>query len=111
MFDDRLKRFILAEKPPWCKAVDTAIMTYFMTIADEKGQSSPTQPEISAVVGGGDKNLFGLRKSLERLIENKWLWRDKKAVGQRNLYEVHFTNLPPERRPNVETTSNEEPVL
>jgi hypothetical protein len=111
MHDDKIRQFMLEEKPEWVKPVDTALMVYFMTIADEKGYCFPTQTEISAAVGGGEVNLSGIRNSINRLIGHFWLWRDKKAIGQRNIYQVLFdTCLPGKEETIGEETQGGESV-
>jgi hypothetical protein len=93
---DTLKRFILADKPEWCRSYDVAVIAYLLVVSDHGGLSSPTQHELASATGAGVVNLAGLRASILRLHLHGWIhWtKMKKAIGQRHTYQINFENLP-----------------
>ena len=95
MHDEKLRQFLLAPKPEWCKFADVAVMAYLLTIADERGHCAPLQDDLALSTGASLANRGGLRSSIARLHEHSWiLWTKKKYFAQRHSYEINFANLP-----------------
>jgi hypothetical protein len=111
--NDKIKKFMMATKPEWCKAVDVVMMVYFLLVCDEYGNCHPSQPEMAKSIGGPTVNLEGMRKGLDRMATHGWILRDKRKVGHvgRNLYQVQFNSLPGLEVKHVETPTTQEPVL
>lgn len=97
MHDDKLRAFILAPKPEWCRFQDVAVMCYLLCIADQYGYASPMQVDIARCSASGAGNLFGLRSSLARMHEHSWITWNKTSLGQRHSYLINFANLPKEK--------------
>jgi hypothetical protein len=95
MHDDKLRQFLLAPKPDWCKFADVAVMAYLLTVADAQGKCEPLQDDLAVATGASLSNRGGLRSSIERLHDHGWIvWTKKKYFAQRHSYEIQFDNLP-----------------
>jgi hypothetical protein len=94
IFNEALEQFLRADKPGWCRGQDVAIIAYLLTVANADGKCAPTQQELTKATGAGAVNLAGLRNSLERLKENKWITWVKAGPRMNNIYTVRIENLP-----------------
>lgn len=93
----QIERFILCDdKPDWCKSSDVAVMTYLMAIADENGVCAPKEVKIALCTGGGKVVWKATKQAIERLHQYRWITLQRaKSPGERDVYQIHFSHLPP----------------